>query len=1049
MGSALINRIHKTRCPLVNRLLNRPRLLTQLAQYGEVPATAVIAPPGYGKTALVSGFVSSMDALSIWYSVDEGDNDPASFFYYLKDAITEMTPRRRKVLPVYRQEDAMNLKLFARDFFSAVYQRLPSPFTIVFDDIHESKSQQLADVLAIAIEELPEQCRIFLIGRQALPPGLARLKVNQQIYTLGEDELRFNDEELKQLGEVYGVSTLSAEQCHDIQSMMSGWGAGLSLFLSQREKFQGGPQLRLETKQEIFDYFMNEVIRHLRDDELKVLYSTSYLPEVSTQFAETLTGTPQAGELLDTLYEKNSFIYRVSEDESAYRYHPLFKSFLMKQSERAFDKAALDKVKEKTVALLEENGMLVDAGSLISEMKDWPYLAGFIIRHAKNLVDENYIQTLAALLRQLPHEMQESNGWLLYWRAFCRQFIQPPLARDDFISAYKHFSEHKEMLGVCLSLAGIIDTYHYQRDEFAPLDAWIDKIDQLQLFKQKSLPPPIMMKVSISMFSALVHRAPHHHAFDDWITQVNQIPNQVLPPPLFSMRQIDLILHYLWQGDFAKAEMSHALLEEQIKKSNQPVNRILWHIVHCYYLWLAKGEAEQALDSANQGLKLSQEHNLHLWDISLLNQGAAAALMAHNDDVASQLLEKATQYITHCGRAHLTLYHSLRAILSSRCGEAVVALQHAKESVRYAEESGSPFAHAAANFVIAQLYVIDGNTEEAKRHIHLSREIGCRMNSVFHQFQVTLLEAKVNINNQQSVIEKIQDALALAKKNNLLPALWVRDEDLIELLTIAMANNIEVATARTFIQKRNLMPQVPPYELADWPWPVRIYTLGKFAIEINGQLLDLPSRTRPKVYALLKALIVCGGDQIREEIISEILWPDAEGDAAHQSFDTTLFRLRKLLKVENALINREGKLSLNKQICWLDIWAMEPLADRLFSLLRDHGSEQDIVEGFNDIASVYGGEFFHDEDDTLRISQLRDQQRSIWLRVLSAMADYWLQQNRHDEARDCLERLIKGNPLELQAYDKLANLLIEQGQPSQAALIRADYEKALTNTTRN
>ncbi len=71
-----------------------------------------------------------------------------------------------------------------------------------------------------------------------------------------------------------------------------------------------------------------------------------------------------------------------------------------------------------------------------------------------------------------------------------------------------------------------------------------------------------------------------------------------------------------------------------------------------------------------------------------------------------------------------------------------------------------------------------------------------------------------------------------------------------------------------------------------------------------------------------KVLIALGGSNVAEVKITESIWPDADGDAAHQLFDTTLSRLRKLLGRADVLLNREGKLSLNKKICCLDTWAI-------------------------------------------------------------------------------------------------------------------------------
>ena len=59
------------------------------------------------------------------------------------------------------------------------------------------------------------------------------------------------------------------------------------------------------------------------------------------------------------------------------------------------------------------------------------------------------------------------------------------------------------------------------------------------------------------------------------------------------------------------------------------------------------------------------------------------------------------------------------------------------------------------------------------------------------------------------------------------------------------------------------------------------------------------------------------------------LWPDADGAAAKTSFDTTLFRLRKLLDIDRCTrARRSGKLvAFRARIAWTDVWALETALD--------------------------------------------------------------------------------------------------------------------------
>lgn len=54
--------------------------------------TLVSAPPGFGKTSLVSEWLAALPIRAAWLSLDEKDNDPARFLTYLVSALQTAEP---------------------------------------------------------------------------------------------------------------------------------------------------------------------------------------------------------------------------------------------------------------------------------------------------------------------------------------------------------------------------------------------------------------------------------------------------------------------------------------------------------------------------------------------------------------------------------------------------------------------------------------------------------------------------------------------------------------------------------------------------------------------------------------------------------------------------------------------------------------------------------------------------------------------------------------------------------------------------------------------
>ena len=113
--------------------------------------------------------------------------------------------------------------------------------------------------------------------------------------------------------------------------------------------------------------------------------------------------------------------------------------------------------------------------------------------------------------------------------------------------------------------------------------------------------------------------------------------------------------------------------------------------------------------------------------------------------------------------------------------------------------------------------------------------------------------------------------------------------------------------------------------------------------------------------------------------IADCLWPDAEGDAARAALGTTLFRLRHLLESESAIRLVEGKLSLDPEQVWVDIWALEHLAAD-----ATRGNAHEFEEG---LLQLYRGHFLDHEEDAPWLLAPRERLRSLFLSTVEKLGE--------------------------------------------------------------
>ena len=170
------------------------RILDNSSDY---PATWLNAPAGSGKTCLIAGYVEARQVPCLWYRIDEGDTDVATFFYYMGPAVKRLSHTRRS-LPLFTQEYIHGLNVFTLRYFEALYGFLRSNSLVVLDNYERvAEDSSLHQVISQGVSILPETVRVIVISRKGPLPHFASLQASDKIGRLGWDELRFSLEDAR------------------------------------------------------------------------------------------------------------------------------------------------------------------------------------------------------------------------------------------------------------------------------------------------------------------------------------------------------------------------------------------------------------------------------------------------------------------------------------------------------------------------------------------------------------------------------------------------------------------------------------------------------------------------------------------------------------------------------------------------------------------------------------------------------------------------------------------------------------------------------------
>lgn len=160
----------------------RKRLFRQLDNARKRPVVWITRPPGSGKTTLAGSYLDVCKVPTLWYQVDAGDGDVASFFYYMRETAARAKRSKRKPLPLLTPEYLAGLSTFTKNYFRELYHRLKPPFMVVLDNYQEVSSDSLFhQVISDALSEIPEGGSVILVSRSEPPPSLSRLRANRQM----------------------------------------------------------------------------------------------------------------------------------------------------------------------------------------------------------------------------------------------------------------------------------------------------------------------------------------------------------------------------------------------------------------------------------------------------------------------------------------------------------------------------------------------------------------------------------------------------------------------------------------------------------------------------------------------------------------------------------------------------------------------------------------------------------------------------------------------------------------------------------------------------
>ncbi|MGE5173267.1 MAG: AfsR/SARP family transcriptional regulator, partial [Betaproteobacteria bacterium] len=318
------------------------------------------------------------------------------------------------------------------------------------------------------------------------------------------------------------------------------------------------------------------------------------------------------------------------------------------------------------------------------------------------------------------------------------------------------------------------------------------------------------------------------------------------------------------------------------------------------------------------------------------------------------------------------------------------------------------------------------------------------------EFRCLLAEAQFALDRGEKVRARdfLRKAMALGKEQGYLNTYFWLPSVMARLCVEALDAGIETDYVQNLIRKRNLIPEAPPLECENWPWPLRLHTLGGFELKKDGKPIEIPQ----KPLSLLKALISFGGREVAGERLAYELWADSEGDAAHTSLEVTLHRLRRLIVSEKAIQLKAGNLSLDPHSFWVDVWVLEHIYDKIAQCLKraeesksrkaeqreTEARKNEITHLADKALGLYKGHFLPADTSCSWTLAPRESWRSKFLRIITMTGSYL---EAIQQCQKAVEYFQKGLEVDCLAEEFYQHLMVCYSQLGRKAEAMAVYNR--------
>jgi LuxR family maltose regulon positive regulatory protein len=286
--------------------VGRAALVRRLSQAHEASVAVIVAPPGYGKSCLLSEWAERDEREFLWLRFEEGRADRKAHAESAAALVATLRAQERSVV-------------------------------LALDDVHLAAPRVLRELVRVVLDECPEGSMVALSSRREPPLPLGRLRASHALIEVRVEDLAMRPTEARTLLRMAGLE-LDFASVRTLVGRTEGWPAGLYLaalcLRGQSDLAEAVAQVRGDDHP-LAEYFRDEVLPALTPELREFAVRTSVLDELSGPVCDAVLDRQGSALTLAELEAASPLLRPLDAAHERYRWHALFRDVLGAELRRA------------------------------------------------------------------------------------------------------------------------------------------------------------------------------------------------------------------------------------------------------------------------------------------------------------------------------------------------------------------------------------------------------------------------------------------------------------------------------------------------------------------------------------------------------------------------------------------------------------------------------------------------------------------------------------------------------------------------------------------